>query len=234
MELRVLGQRDTAGRSIRDELRQALRWSDAHTAWFAVAWAKRSGLRLIEYDLRSFKTAGNRLRMLNGVDGHGGTIEGLELARALSTEARVYHDANTSPPRIFPPEAVHRRGIASSSSHRWVRQPDGWRSSHQLRTGSPTGLGSQRPGRRRCARAASNLVRRAVGTPEATQRLTKRSIDRLTADPDVTVIPETYGPPRAGARNAERKNKTPLFGKVHGLAPPKDSRTWIRPTRSTK
>ena len=122
MELRVLGQPDTAGRSIRDELRQALRWSDAHTAWFAVAWAKRSGLRLIESDLRSFKTAGNRLRMLIGVDQHGGTIEGLELARALSTEARVYHDANTSPPRTFHPklyivEGLHRARVIVGSGN---------------------------------------------------------------------------------------------------------------------
>lgn len=190
-------------------------------AWFAVAWAKRSGLRLIQSDLQSFKTAGGRLRMLIGVDQHGGTIEGLELARVLSTEARVYHDANTRPPRTFHPklyvvEGLHRaRAIVGSGN----LTAGGFRTNYELALGVDLNLKDQ----------ADEEILAQLRTwfdarwaqPEATHRLTKRSIERLIADPDVTVLPETYGPPRSpGARGAKTKNQTSLFGKVRGLAAP--------------
>ena len=218
MDLRVLGQPDTAGWSIRNELRQALRWNDAHTAWFAVAWAKRSGLRLIESDLRVAGRTGGSLRILIGVDQHGGTIEGLKLAQALSTEARVYHDANTSPPRTFHPklyvvEGLHRaRAIVGSGD----LTAGGLRTNYELALRLGLDLKDQ----------ADDDVREQLRSwfdtrwsqPEATQRLTNRSIAQLIADPDVTVLPETYGPPRSGTRGARRRNQTPLFGKVRGLA----------------
>jgi HKD family nuclease len=85
-------------------LADALGWKDAKEAWIAVAWAKRSGLRLLERELRAFRKAKRRLRALVGLDQHGATIEGLELTLELFREARVYHDTARNPMRTFHPK----------------------------------------------------------------------------------------------------------------------------------
>ena len=222
MELRVLGQPDQADRSIRDDLRQALRWSDARKAWFAVAWAKRSGIRLIENDLRAFRGGTRSLRLLVGVDQHGGTIEGLDLARVLFTEARVYHDANSRPPRTFHPklyvvEAPQRaRAIIGSGN----LTAGGLRTNYELAFRLDLDLSD--PAESTVLEDLRAWFNARWLQPEATVRLTTTSIQALISDPDVAVVPEKWGPPRSSSEQGGSRGKKPkpLFRAVRGLAAP--------------
>lgn len=222
MDITVLGQPDPADGSIRDDLRQALRWSDARKAWFAVAWAKRSGIRLIETELRGFRRGNRSLRVLIGVDQHGGTIEGLELARALFTEARVYHDANRRPPRTFHPKLYvvegpqRARAIIGSGN----LTAGGLRTNYELSIRLDLNLREQ----------ADNDVLEGLrawfdarwGQSGATVRLTKASIKALIDDPHVTVAPEKWELPHYsfGPGGPCGKKQKFLFQAVKGLVTP--------------
>jgi hypothetical protein len=46
-----------------------------------VAWAKRSGLRLVEPSLAAFKARGGTIRMIVGVSEGGATRQGLKVTR---------------------------------------------------------------------------------------------------------------------------------------------------------
>jgi HKD family nuclease len=199
-----------------------LRWSDARKAWFAVAWAKRSGLRVIENDLRAFRVGTRSLRLLVGVDLHGGTVEGLQLALALFTEVRVYHDANTNPRRTFHPklyvvEAPQRaRAIIGSGN----LTAGGLRTNYELAFRLDLDLST--PAERTVLEDLRMWFNARWLQPEATVRLTTPSIQALRSDPDVAVVPERWGPPRPSSQQVSSRGKKPkpLFRAVRGLAAP--------------
>lgn len=217
MEVSVLGQPDPRGGSIEEDLRTALRWSDARQAWFAVAWARRSGLARIEKELRAFRKGNRNLRVLIGIDQHGGTIEGLQMARELFTEARIYHDANRNPVRTFHPKLYvvqapsRARAIVGSGN----LTAGGLLTNYELSTRFDLDLEDQRD--KETLAALRTWFDARWSQTEATVRLTKASIQALIQDPDVVVVPETWAGPRSRSRSAPREGTT-LFAPVKGLA----------------
>ena len=225
MEVSVLSQPDPRGGSIGEDLRDSLRWPDARQAWFAVAWARRSGLARIEKELRAFRNGNRSLRVLIGIDQHGGTIEGLQKARELFTEARVYHDANRSPVRTFHPKlfvvqaSSRARAIVGSGN----LTAGGLLTNYELSMRLDLDLEDQRD--KDTLAALRTWFEARWSQTEATVRLTKSSIQALIEDPDVIVVPETWAGPRARSRSVPPEGKATLFSPVRGLAKPTDAAT---------
>ena len=221
MESAILGQPDVRGGAIGAQVREALAWKDADRAWFAVAWAKRSGLRLVEPSLRSFaRRRGTRLEALIGLDQHGATIEGLALAMRLFTEVRVYHDASVSPPRTFHPkvyvvQAPDRARVIIGSGNMTA---GGLYANYEVATQLHLDLG--RAADRDVLASLRRWFEARWTERAATIRLSKQSLDRLIADPDVIVVPERFGPPTRSRGTAATRRSKPLFGVVKGLARP--------------
>jgi HKD family nuclease len=218
MQVSVLGQPDLRGGSIGEDLRDALCWRDAREAWFAVAWARRSGLAQIENELRAFRKGKRSLRVLIGLDQHGGTIEGLHKASELFTEARVYHDASRNPVRTFHPKLFvvqapsRARAIVGSGN----LTAGGLLTNYELSLRLDLDLNDRRDKEVLAALRAWFDTR--WRQTEAAVRLTKPSIQALIQDPDVIVVPETWARPRPRSRSAEPEDRASLFAPVRGLA----------------
>ena len=56
------------------------------------AWAKRSGLRLLEDSLNDFRNRGGHIRSIVGISSGGATRQGLEMIMQTSSESYVFHD----------------------------------------------------------------------------------------------------------------------------------------------
>lgn len=69
----------------------------------AVAWAKRSGFRLIQSEVESFRGRGGELHLTVGIDAGGATRQGLELALDLATTCVIFHHSSsrTFHPKIY-------------------------------------------------------------------------------------------------------------------------------------
>jgi HKD family nuclease len=225
MQVVVLGQPDRRKGSIGEDLRCALRWRDARQAWFAVAWARRSGLARIEKELRAFRKGNRSLRALIGIDQHGGTIEGLQKARELFTEARVYHDANRNPVRTFHPKLFvvqapsRARAIVGSGN----LTAAGLSTNYELSMRLDLDLEDHHD--RDTLAALRTWFDARWSQKEATVRLTKSSIQALIQDPDVVVVPETWAAPRSRSRSGPSEAQAGLFAAVKGLAKPKVAAT---------
>jgi HKD family nuclease len=223
VQVSVLGQPDKRGGAIGVELRDALGWPDARAAWFAVAWAKRSGLMLIEPELRAFRQGKRSLRALIGVDQHGGTIEGLRLALDLFTEARVYHDSN--PRRTFHPKLY----VVEASTRALAIVGSGNLTSGGLFGNHELSLSLDLDPRDRSDAAVLAELRSWFDArwseKTASVRLSPTTIQALIDDPNVVVVPETWGPPRSasGPKGKKGSKGKSVFGPaVKDLAvPPK-------------
>lgn len=75
-----------------------------------VAWAKRSGLRLVEPSLAAFKARGGTIRMIVGISEGGATRQGLKITREIATEPYVLH----VPGRTFHPKVFVATGTTSA------------------------------------------------------------------------------------------------------------------------
>jgi HKD family nuclease len=201
--IRLLTQPDRGARSIGAAVNEALGWSDTDEAWFAVAWAKRSGLTRIEDRVRALRGRRKRIRALIGIDQHGATEEGLRLALDLFTEARVYHD--TSPKRTFHPKVY----VIEGSARARVVMGSGNLTAGGLYENYEMALSVDLDLNAEDDAGLLSDIRAWWETrwfePGASVKLTKGTIDRLKADPSVAVVPEDWGPPRgAGSRNPAR------------------------------
>lgn len=215
--IEVLGQPDRGARSIGSAVNEALAWNDATEAWFAVAWAKRSGLTRIETQVRALRGRRKRVRALIGIDQHGATEEGLHLALELFSEVRVYHDA--SPKRTFHPkfyviEAPDRASVILGSGNLTA---GGLYENYEVALGVNLNLSDDGDGR-----FLEDLRRwwtRRWVEPGASVKLTKKTIERLIADPAVIVAPEAWGPPQGARKSRPGKSGGSVFGPaVKGLA----------------
>ena len=103
MQVRFIAQPFDDGRDMREFIGTI--GSDAALAnlEIVVAWAKRSGLEVIEGDLRGLAQRGCNLRLIVGIDQGGATRQGLELARDLFDEVSVFHDrgGRTFHPKVY-------------------------------------------------------------------------------------------------------------------------------------
>ncbi|TBN58178.1 hypothetical protein EYE40_12700 [Glaciihabitans arcticus] len=94
------------GTSVRSRLQRHLSDETFSAAVFSVAWVKRSGLRLIEHEVRAF-TARARLDVLVGIDARGASTEGLRAILELGMTARVIHSPTGG---IYHPKVYLFRG----------------------------------------------------------------------------------------------------------------------------
>jgi HKD family nuclease len=91
MRIRFVSQPFEDGFDARDFLLEVLRDPALTRLDIAVAWAKRSGLRIVDQSIRDFRDRGGTLRAVVGVDEGGATREGLEQLIELANQAYVYH-----------------------------------------------------------------------------------------------------------------------------------------------
>ena len=74
MDVVALTQPDPTRRSIEDALIEALQWRGVTSVWLAVAWARRSGLDIVEDPIKRLqRRRAVKVRALIGVDQHGAT-----------------------------------------------------------------------------------------------------------------------------------------------------------------
>lgn len=85
----------------------------------AVAWAKRSGLRLLVPDLVAFRARGGRVAAIVGIDERGATRQGLRLLRENSNEMWIYRDAGggTFHPKLYVFRGPNRACVIVGSSN---------------------------------------------------------------------------------------------------------------------
>lgn len=216
MRVNVLGQPDRGGRRIGDALDAALSWQDFSRAWFAVAWAKRSGLLRLENSLRDLRQRRKSVRALIGIDQHGATEEGLELALELFSDARIYHDSSAS--RTFHPKFYvvegQDRAVAIVGSGNLTA--GGLYTNYEAAVELELELANQ------ADIAVLDELRswwdRRWTEPGASVALTKQMIARLIADPNVSVVPEAWGPPKRPGKSRPGAQGGSVFGPaVRGL-----------------
>ena len=99
------------GTSVRSRLQQHLADPAFTSAVFSVAWIKRSGLRLIEREVRAF-TARAELRVLVCIDARGASTEGLRAVLDLGMTARVVHSPTGG---IYHPKVYLFRGLTTAN-----------------------------------------------------------------------------------------------------------------------
>jgi HKD family nuclease len=217
----LLGQPDRGRRRIGDSVNEALAWPDADKAWFSVAWAKRSGLLRLETNIRALRRRRKSVRALMGIDQHGATEEGLELALELFSETRVYHDS--SPSRTFHPKfyVVEGAGRARAIVGSGNLTVGGLYENYEVAVGLELDLTEAEDV------AVLDDLRawwdQRWDEPGASVKLSKRTIERLIADPNIAVVPEAWGPPRRAGKSRPGKQGGSVFGPpVRGLgaAPP--------------
>jgi HKD family nuclease len=217
VEVRLLSQPDRNARAIGDSLNEALAWSDVTRAWFAVAWAKRSGLTLIESAIRRLRARRHSVRALIGIDQHGGTEEALQLALAMFSEARIYHDTaafRTFHPKLYVVEGHSRARVIVGSGN---LTEGGLETNYELALETNLDL---------TATADSAILDDLRGwfdarwnDGRASRRLTRSLITRLIDDPAVVVVPEAAVPQPPRQRTVRAGSQAPgVFGPpVSGL-----------------
>lgn len=85
----------------------------------AVAWAKRSGLRLLVPDLVGFRARGGHVAAIVGIDERGATRQGLRLLRDNSDDMWIYRDAGggTFHPKVYVLRGANQACIMVGSSN---------------------------------------------------------------------------------------------------------------------
>ena len=107
MDARFISQPHSSGEDLRDFLEYVAAESDFDKLAIVVAWAKRSGFRIVEPALTTFRARGGHVQMIVGISEGGATHQGLQLAKDLSDEAHVFHDIRG---RTFHPKVYLARG----------------------------------------------------------------------------------------------------------------------------
>lgn len=83
-----------------------------------VAWAKRSGFRLIENALKDFRERGGEIRIITGISQHGATLQGLQNCLELANESYVFNvDRRTFHPKLYRFEGPARNEVIIGSSN---------------------------------------------------------------------------------------------------------------------
>ncbi|MDH3009265.1 phospholipase D family protein [Gordonia alkanivorans] len=92
---------------------------EAQIVTIVVAWAKRSGLSLIESDLRKIRARGGSISMIVGISEGGATRQGLELALALCDRVEVFFDSagRTFHPKVYLSRSASRARIFVGSNN---------------------------------------------------------------------------------------------------------------------
>lgn len=190
VDVRFLGQPDKDVGAIGDAVRDAMGWPDARTAWLAVAWAKRSGLTILEPAIKHLRSRRKAVRALIGVDQHGATEEALLLTVSLFTEARIYHDTDryrTFHPKLYVVEGASRaRAVVGSGN-----LTEGGLSTN-YETAFQVDLDLTSEGDVAILNQMRDWFDLRWSNPDASRELNASTIARLVADPTITVVPEAF------------------------------------------
>lgn len=220
MQVTVLAQPDRDTRTIGASVEEALRWNDARSAWFAVAWARRSGLTLLEPAIKCLRDRHRSVRALIGIDQHGSTEEALSLAMALFSEARVYHDSSrfkTFHPKLYVVEADGRARAVIGSGN---LTEGGLSINYELALQIDLDLTDV--GDATILQDFRAWFDRRWADRDASRRLTRTLIQRLLADPSVIVVREAEVPPPTARAGTGGTTTGTVFGPaVKGLRAPR-------------
>lgn len=214
MGFRFLGQPFPGEDQIGGVVGAALRDEASTRAWFATAWAKRSGLRRLAADLMMLRSRGGHAEVILGADEGGATIEGLQLAIDLFDEACVFHDPGerTFHPKIYVVESP-TQAVAVVGSGNLTR--GGLYTNYEGAVVANLDLTDE--GDARYLRGIRGYYDRLKAARDACKSLTPALIEDLMRDPTIVVTAESE------QRRAEGKTggagKSELFGKraVKGL-----------------
>lgn len=122
MDIRFISQPHTSGEDLRDFLERIASETDLTKLVIVVAWAKRSGFRVVEPALRRFRSRGGYVETIVGISEGGATEQGLQLVMDLSDEAYVFHDirGRTFHPKVYLASGT-ARAVAVVGSHNLTR-----------------------------------------------------------------------------------------------------------------
>jgi HKD family nuclease len=231
VQVSVLGQPDANARSIGESVNEALGWPDVAKVWFAVAWAKRSGLTILKPAIMRLRRQGKSVRALIGVDQHGATEEALQLAMRIFSEARVYHDTapfRTFHPKLYVVEAAGRARVVVGSGN---LTEGGLATNYELALQLDVDLRDASDSR--VLRDLRNWFDLRWANRDASRKLTASAIARLLGDPTVVVVPEAALPPPPAAGRRQPRSTGSLFGPpVKGLRSAQRQRKTVRPGAS--
>lgn len=117
MQVYFVAQPFSDGFDLRDFIRTVVSDEGLNSLHIAVAWAKRSGFRVIGRSLRLFRRRGGTIRMVIGISEGGATIQGLQLALRFADEAFVFHNpaGRTFHPKIYVATGPHRARLLVGS-----------------------------------------------------------------------------------------------------------------------
>ncbi|GGJ79674.1 phospholipase D-like domain-containing protein [Deinococcus aquiradiocola] len=101
--MKIISQPLKSSQTALDHLKKALLDPNITSLTFIVAWAKASGLKLIESELKDLKTKKIASRIILGIDEGGATIEGIDMAIQLFEECYIYHNKSrgTFHPKVY-------------------------------------------------------------------------------------------------------------------------------------
>jgi hypothetical protein len=102
MQVKFLSAPFARGHALQHELVSALQEPDYDRLIIVVAWARMSGLAIMEPWLRSFATRGS-VEFVVGIDAHGASVEGLEFALSFGSSSFVTYSptGGTFHPKIY-------------------------------------------------------------------------------------------------------------------------------------
>ena len=103
MDVQLVTQPFKDSGTLAEFLDHAASLQDMSEAKFVVAWAKRSGLKVIRPALDAFRSRGIRTSLVVGIDQGGATRQGLQLAIASFDAVHVFHDPHggTFHPKLY-------------------------------------------------------------------------------------------------------------------------------------
>lgn len=102
MEVKFVAQPFDDGTDLRDFLHAVASDPELMVLRIIVAWAKRSGLRRAEADLKAVRDRGGKVLAIVGVSEGGATEQGLTSLLAQTDESHVFHDSGrTFHPKVY-------------------------------------------------------------------------------------------------------------------------------------
>jgi hypothetical protein len=177
-----------------------------------VAWARFSGLGLLEKEIRAFQRRGGRLRIIVGIDQGIATVPGLTLVAKLADEAFVFHNSkSTFHPKLYLGEGKSKAGLLVGSSNLTA---GGLFGNYEAGLGAEFSL----PGEAAepALVEARDYVARLIADKAVCLRLTKTLIKRLEANPRYAISHRERRSPAARRRGSsgEKLDETAETGEA--------------------